>query len=191
MLRQTQSSGPVPELKSLLEQVQILANQIKKSSLVVDDPQQPLAVGRAVLETLESKGPQTVPAIAERRNSSRQNVQIVVNRLHRLGLVELVSNPAHRRSGLVRITQQGAAMLQNGVPHESKLLEDLRQRIADIDLEPAVRLLAQLQEALAHRETSNGPPPKRARAERQPAPQEPPAEFMQSTDDYSLPYNLL
>ena len=191
MSQQVQSSGAAPELKSLLEQVQILANQIKKSAFVLDDPQQPLVVGRAVLETLELNGPQTVPAIAERRNSSRQNVQIVVNRLQRLGFVEFVSNPAHRKSGLVRITQQGTAMLQNGVQHQSKLLEDLRQRVAEIDLEPTVRLLAQLQEALAHREIGNGHTHKKTRTERPPVAKEPTADSVSNQDDYSLPYNLL
>ena len=175
----------------LLEQVQILANQIKRSAFVLDDPQQPLAVGRAVLETLESNGPQTVPAIAERRNSSRQNVQIVVNRLQRLGLVELISNPAHRRSGLVRITQEGSATLQNGGKHESRLLQDLRQRIAEIDLEPTMKLLAQLQQALANRETENGHPSTKPRPQRQPAPQQTTAEMTENSDDYTLPYNLL
>lgn len=193
MSDESQSARGTADLKALLEQVQILSNQIKKSAFVPDAPQQLLAVSRAVLETLEAGGPQTVPAIAERRNSSRQNVQIVVNRLRRLGFVEFISNPSHRRSGLVRITQEGADMLRSGVSQESQLLKDLSQRIAEVDFEPAVRLLSKLQQALAGREVpvelqARSYLPKSADDQ---LPSPPAIVEAPRPDDYSLPYNLL
>jgi hypothetical protein len=51
----TEISGSGPELKALLEQVQILANQIKKRAFALEDS--PLVVGQAVLEMLQASGP--------------------------------------------------------------------------------------------------------------------------------------
>jgi DNA-binding MarR family transcriptional regulator len=191
-----ESSSSGPELKTLLEQVQILANQIKKSAVAIEDAQHPLVVGRAVLEMLETSGPQTVPALAGRRNSSRQNVQIVVNRLHRFGLVEFTPNPAHRKSGLVRITEQGKAILERGAEQEAKLLDELGRQLAEFDLQPVVRLLGRLQEVLGTRQEPIGQTPGTNGRQRnsKPLPAQVPVATNQDVpteEDYSLPYNLL
>ena len=190
----TEISGSGPELKALLEQVQILANQIKKSAFALEDS--PLVVGQAVLEMLQASGPQTVPALAERRNSSRQNVQIVVNRLERFGLVEFAPNPAHRKSGLVRITERGKTMVKRGAEQESKLLEELVRQIDAEDLEPARRLLGKLQNVLAGREGPHGHPARTNAAPKEPTeagrtPKQVETGEQTIQEDYSLPYNLL
>ena len=194
----TEHYGSGAELKALLEQVQILANQIKKSSFAIEDAQHPLVVGKAVLEMLETSGPQTVPALAARRNSSRQNVQIVVNRLQRFGMVEFAPNPAHRKSGLVRITEQGGVALKRGAQQEAKLLDELAGRLADFDLRPAVQLLGRLQEILGAREGATGQTVRRSGRshESKPVALETPVENRDEVpsepeEDYSLPYNLL
>ena len=190
--------GSGAELKALLEQVQILANQIKKSAFAIEEAQHPLVVGRAVLEMLETNGPQTVPALAARRNSSRQNVQIVVNRLQRFGMVEFAPNPAHRKSGLVQITKQGRVALKRAAEQQSKLLDELARRLADFDLEPAVQLLGRLQEILGARESATGQTARRSAGphESKPTALEAPVEDRHEVpsepeEDYSLPYNLL
>lgn len=190
------NSGSGPELKALLEQVQILANQIKKSAFALEDAQHPLLVGRAVLEMLETSGALTVPALAERRNSSRQNVQILVNRLQRFGLVEFAPNPAHRKSGLVRITQQGRTTLERGAEQETKILEELGRQLAEFDLQPTARLLSRLQEVLAARQEPNSQAARGNSKQREPepSPSQAPVETQDEPlpeEDYSLPYNLL
>lgn len=53
----------------------------------------------------------TVPQIARRLGVSRQNEQRVVNDLVDDGLAELVTNPDHRTSPLVRLTPKGERAL--------------------------------------------------------------------------------
>jgi DNA-binding MarR family transcriptional regulator len=60
-----------------------------------------------VLRELDQGGPQTVPQLARTRSVTRQHVQAQVNALAEWGLVELIDNPAHKRSRLVRLTSAG------------------------------------------------------------------------------------
>jgi DNA-binding MarR family transcriptional regulator len=63
---------------------------------------------RAVLETLASSGPQTVPEIARMKGVSRQHIQTIANALVEAALIETRSNPAHRKSQLIALTEDGA-----------------------------------------------------------------------------------
>ena len=77
---------------------------------------------RAILRNLVELGPKTVPELAGMRPISRQYVQVLVNGLRDDGLVELIKNPAHKRSKLVRITEEGRSLLREmlegaGPPH--------------------------------------------------------------------------
>ncbi|HET7543798.1 MAG TPA: helix-turn-helix domain-containing protein [Polyangiaceae bacterium] len=81
---------------------------------------------RAVLESLATHGPQTVPAMARARPVARQHIQVLVNELAALGLVETRANPAHKRSPLVALTGSGARRFQATVQAETKLLQSLR-----------------------------------------------------------------
>src|SRR5215471_18250047 len=75
-------------LEALLVEVNGLANRLKSP-----DPRSTLpSASRAALQLLQRYGPQTVPQIARARFSSRQNIQILINRLHQDGLVEFVTN---------------------------------------------------------------------------------------------------
>lgn len=71
-----------------------------------------LSAQRQVLQALALRGPQTVPVLAKNRTTSRQNIQIVVNKLSQLNLVESVPNPAHRRSKLIQLTPMGRQFLE-------------------------------------------------------------------------------
>src|SRR5262245_13349428 len=62
---------------------------------------------RSILRGLKKEGPQTVPHMARVRAVSRQHVQMLVNHLIKDGLVELIANPASKRSPLVSLTPQG------------------------------------------------------------------------------------
>ena len=65
-----------------------------------------------VLRTLVLVGPQTVPELARSRPVSRQHCQIIVNSLAEQSLVELVDNPRHKKSRLVRATKKGRARFE-------------------------------------------------------------------------------
>src|SRR5215471_1342535 len=86
-------------LEALLVEVNGLANRLKADSRAALP-----SASRAALQLLQRHGPQTVPQIARARFSSRQNIQILINRLQQEGLVEIISNPQHKRSALVRLT---------------------------------------------------------------------------------------
>lgn len=64
---------------------------------------------RAVLESVISGGPQTVPQLARARPVTRQHIQGLVNALLEAGLVDYAENPAHKRSKLVAPTAGGRA----------------------------------------------------------------------------------
>jgi DNA-binding MarR family transcriptional regulator len=66
-----------------------------------------------VLRSLALEGAQTVPEIARARPISRQHCQTIVNGLTAQGFVELIANPRHKRSRLVRITKRGRAHLDS------------------------------------------------------------------------------
>jgi DNA-binding MarR family transcriptional regulator len=59
------------------------------------------------MRSLALLGPLTVPQIAGMRPTSRQRMQRLADELAAEGLVEFVDNPRHRRSKLVRLTDNG------------------------------------------------------------------------------------
>jgi len=61
--------------------------------------------------TIDAGDALTVPQVARRLGVSRQNEQRVVNDLIDEGLAELVPNPDHKTSPLVRLTDAGARAL--------------------------------------------------------------------------------
>lgn len=61
--------------------------------------------------TVDSAGQLTVPQIARRLGTSRQNEQRIVGDLVADGIAELVMNPDHKTSPLVRLTPRGRVVL--------------------------------------------------------------------------------
>ncbi len=57
--------------------------------------------------TVIADSPSSVPAIARRLGVSRQNVQRIANDLLAAGLVEQITNPDHRTSPLLQLTESG------------------------------------------------------------------------------------
>ncbi|SEC56914.1 DNA-binding transcriptional regulator, MarR family [Streptomyces sp. 2224.1] len=86
----------------------------------------------ALLDALRAEGPRTVPQLARGMGLDRQPVQRWVNHAMELGLVVTAPNPAHRRSSLIRLTDEGTEAIR-GV-RESEAAE-LRQRLTDLSAE--------------------------------------------------------
>src|SRR5262249_37178137 len=61
------------------------------------------------MRSLALIGPLTVPQIVQMRPTSRQRMHRLADERAAEGLVELIDNPRHRRSKLVRLTRKGAA----------------------------------------------------------------------------------
>src|SRR5215470_19799987 len=103
---------------------------------------------RGVLRDLAWLGPRTVPQLARRRECSRQHVQVLVNRLAADGLAELVPNPDHRRSPLVRLTPVGKDTLEAMWRREADVIDELPPGLDVEELEGATRVLRELRRLL-------------------------------------------
>ena len=111
------------------------------------------AACRGVLRDLVRLGPHTVPQLARRRDCSRQHVQVLVKRLVADGMAELVDNPDHRRSPLVRLTPAGKDTLEMMWRREADLIDELPAALAIEELEGACRVLRQLRRLLEENES--------------------------------------
>jgi DNA-binding MarR family transcriptional regulator len=105
--------------------------------------------GRAILRELVTHGPLTVPALARGRGVTRQRVQTLVSALVEAGYVELVDNPAHKRSRLARSTARGLALLERLERREREELALLKVAVSDAELRRAVAVLQAVSEAFA------------------------------------------
>src|ERR1051325_5354902 len=135
-------------LEALLIEVNGLANRLKATDPRVAIP----SASRAALQVLQRCGPQTVPQIARARFSSRQNIQILINRLKEEGLVEFVSNPDHKRSVLVRLTHRGQATIAQATAAEARLSNDLLPSFSQTELSSATEVLSKLRKLLEGKE---------------------------------------
>jgi DNA-binding MarR family transcriptional regulator len=102
---------------------------------------------RGILRGLVRYGPRTVPQLALARSVTRQHTQEVVDSLLAEGLVELVPNPAHARSRLVRATARGAAIVARMDDTDARVLIAIGDGLSTRDLAITVRTLRAVREA--------------------------------------------
>src|SRR5438093_294379 len=112
-------------LEALFAEVNALAIQLRKPAGFIEPDESLPVVGRSILQILDRHGLQTVPQIARLHASSRQNIQILVNRLAAEGWVEFMTNPAHKRSDLVRLTERGQNLVAAVAERTAGFLEGL------------------------------------------------------------------
>ena len=93
---------------SLIDETRLLFHHLRRTAESLHRQGEITAGRRGVLESLHREGPRTVPQLARARPVSRQHIQKLVDPLAAEGLVELVDNPRHKRSKLVRLTAAGA-----------------------------------------------------------------------------------
>jgi DNA-binding MarR family transcriptional regulator len=103
---------------------------------------------RGVLRDLSRLGPRTVPQLARGRPVSRQNVQMLVNRLIAENFAEFLRNPEHKRSQLVRLTSRGKAFLEEMEKRETTLLSTLDLDLSLDELRVGARVLHRFRETL-------------------------------------------
>lgn len=96
---------------------------------------------RGMLRSLSREGPQTVPQLARSREVSRQHIQMLINRLEEEGYVELVENPAHKRSPLAKLTPRGAETVKAMNSHEVRLLSRADTGASEEHMAEAARTL--------------------------------------------------
>ena len=104
---------------------------------------------RSVLEAIDRGGSITVPRVARLRSVSRQHIQRIVDDLLERNLVRLETNPDHKRSPLVSMTDEGRATFRTMAQRERVRLDRLSGGLSQKDLETARKILEQLSTRLA------------------------------------------
>lgn len=140
------------ELADRLAEVYVVVGPLyRKAARVVERDQSVMGMSvgvRAVLDQLRRGGDLTVPQMARGQDLSRQFVQRMVNDAREAGWVELVDNPAHRRSSLVRLTEKGEAAIQAVVDRERQLLRRVDSSLTGPDIDATLRVLRAMLAAL-------------------------------------------
>jgi DNA-binding MarR family transcriptional regulator len=136
-------------LEALLVEAHGLVNRSRGSALWDAEPGELPSTAQSVLAGLNRYGPQTVPQIARSRLTSRQTVQVTVNRLLADRYVGMAENPAHRRSGLVCITAEGKAVVEIALKREGRLYELLPAGISEKEVHAATAVLRRIRQRLA------------------------------------------
>ncbi|MEV5320506.1 MarR family transcriptional regulator [Streptomyces sp. NPDC052687] len=104
-----------------------------------------LSVGvRAVLDLLHKHGPMTVPQMGRAQAISRQFVQRMVNDAAARGLVESIPNPAHRRSSLIRLTDEGRAAITAVLAREHTVLREVGGDLTGAEVAACLRVLGEM-----------------------------------------------
>jgi DNA-binding MarR family transcriptional regulator len=143
-------------LKALFAVVNSLGVRLKAAQIFDQGEDSLASGGLSVLRVLDEYGPQSVPQIARLRGTSRQNIQILVNRLGAESCVELVGNPAHKRSGLVQLTGVGRSLFTKAAEREATFLAELKARVPEAEVASAVSLLRRLRQMLSQEERPAG-----------------------------------
>lgn len=137
-------TGVRDELEILFEETVDLANRLKKQARKTHRGEPLSASGRILLQSLQLHGEQTVPALAHIRSTSRQNIQVLVNRLAAAGYIEFAENPGHRRSDFVQLTDAGRGLLSTANVREAGLLATLLPHTTETEVKEAAELLRKL-----------------------------------------------
>lgn len=100
--------------------------------------------------------PLTVPQVARRMGLTRQSVQASVNRLLGDGLVQTNSNPDHRRSPLIRLTELGSKRYAAVQRRQVGWINELAAGLGVSELSTTARVLQELGDRLDASARSGG-----------------------------------
>ncbi|MFJ9147528.1 MarR family winged helix-turn-helix transcriptional regulator [Streptomyces sp. NPDC102270] len=106
---------------------------------------------RSVLVLLHRYGPMTVPQMARLMALTRQFVQRMTNEAMDRGWAEATPNPAHQRSSLIRITDEGVAVITAILAREHALNRQVGGgQLTDAELQACVRVLKEMLRTFDH-----------------------------------------
>lgn len=136
------------ELEVLFAEAAALGNRLKKNARNLHRHDNLSATGRLVLQTLHLHGPQTVPQLATIRSTSRQNIQVLADRLEAAGYITFQANPAHKRSDLVSLTEAGQTLLASANQREAELVAQFLNQTSKAEIVASAELLRKLRNLL-------------------------------------------
>jgi DNA-binding MarR family transcriptional regulator len=93
------------------------------------------AADRAVMEFLYPDDQLSVPQIADCYSVSRQHVQVTVNQLLESKLLQSRSNPRHKRSPLISLTEKGRGLFSQIQTKDAEILQQVFAEIPDEDVQ--------------------------------------------------------
>ncbi len=97
---------------------------------------------------VSAERPQPVAWIARDLGGNRQNVQRIINDLHRDGLVAFETNPHHKRAQLVVLTAKGERAFNAAMELQAPWINHLTEGVTVKDLETVQRVFAALRTRL-------------------------------------------
>jgi DNA-binding MarR family transcriptional regulator len=92
--------------------------------------------------------PQPVAWLARDMGGNRQNVQRIINDLHKDGLVAFESNPHHRRAQLVVLTEKGKKSLDAAMRLQAPWINTVSRGVPVKDIETVRRVITALRSSL-------------------------------------------
>ena len=92
--------------------------------------------------------PQPVAWLARNLGANRQNVQRIINDLHKEGLVAFEANPHHRRAQLVVLTDKGRQTFDAAMRLQAPWINGLSDGLLVKDIETVHRVIAALRKKL-------------------------------------------
>ena len=98
--------------------------------------------------------PQPVAWLARDLGANRQNVQRIINDLHKDGLVAFETNPHHRRAQLVVLTEKGRLAFDAAMRLQAPWINSLSDGLPVKDIKTAHRVIAALRKTLEGKDDS-------------------------------------
>ncbi len=92
--------------------------------------------------------PQPVAWLARNMGANRQNLQRIINDLHKEGFVAFEVNPHHRRAQLVVLTDKGRQTYEAAMRLQSPWVDSLAQGLVVKDIETVHRVILALRRKL-------------------------------------------
>jgi DNA-binding MarR family transcriptional regulator len=92
--------------------------------------------------------PQPVAWIARDLGGNRQNVQRIINDLHREGLVSFEVNPHHRRAQLVVLTENGRRAFEAAMGLQAPWINELSEALSIKEIRTVHRVITVLRDKL-------------------------------------------
>ena len=97
---------------------------------------------------IEADRPQPVAWLARDMAAHRQNVQRIINDLHKEGLVAFEANPHHRRGQLVVLTDKGKRAFEAAMTLQAPWVNRLSDGLSAKDIETVHRVVTAVQKKL-------------------------------------------
>ncbi|MCG2633794.1 MAG: MarR family winged helix-turn-helix transcriptional regulator [Gammaproteobacteria bacterium] len=143
-------------VENLLREAELLSRELQ-TACPIDAPGLGPAHSRC-LESLSIRGPGRLPEIAERLDCSRQRAQQLVETLIAQKAVRRVTNPNHRRSAHIEITDRGRKLLHRLIAQQTQLSEELAVPLSPQEIKTTLQTLRQLHRLMADRRPGQGTP---------------------------------